>query len=95
MTELESLFVLVGSVTVIVLLISNIIKDFYIQKSIPVDKLPELFDRLRPMVERTATKVDDVLLDAAEDLVDYLPNNTATTQAEVKAVVKKQVQQAS
>ena len=73
--EIEQAFALFGGITVLVLLISNILKDFYIQKSIPLDKVSELIARARVYADNTATPVDNILLDTAEDLVGALTPN--------------------
>lgn len=57
-------------ITIVVAGLIIILQQFYIHKSIPMDKVAPLLGQLRPLVEKTETEVDDFLLDTAEDLAD-------------------------
>ena len=78
--EIQELFMVLGGLLVVLLLVRDIIMTFYVQKSIPLEKVAELIKELRPLVESTATKADDILLDTAEELVNAItPENLPET----------------
>lgn len=67
-------------IVIIVIGLIVILQQFYIHKSIPMDKVPALLKELRPLVEQTPTRVDNVMLDAAEQLTGILaPDDPAAS----------------
>lgn len=62
MIEFEQLALIVAGIIIIV-------QQFYAQKSVPLDKVSPLIKELRAIVLATPNKIDDFLLDTAEDLV--------------------------
>lgn len=54
----------------IVLGLIVIVQQFYIHKSVPLDKVAELIGQLRPIVLSTPSKLDDFALDTAQDILE-------------------------
>lgn len=52
-----------------------IVQQFYIHKSVPLDKVAVLIAQLRPYVRESETKIDDFLLDTAEDMTKRIPSD--------------------
>lgn len=82
MMDQEFLLMLVALVMVVQALL-NVLLAFWNNRSAPLGEVRELIRELRPLVLKTDTRLDDLLLDTADNMVDVLDGDDGVSEDEV------------